>query len=171
VDGDAILGFLILGALGWYLLPKPWAERKNAERLHREIERSRAGTPVKAERAYFKGCTNCRIFSLTLPFRDGLGRTYCSAECMGFLAGGARLFCARCLQETTDEAAPDLWTHCGVGKDFGPPRNACSQCGSVVRQVRFVILFLPFRRRGRYRVLYLSRSEFLSRRWLYDLQR
>jgi hypothetical protein len=171
VDRDTILGFVILSGIGWYLLPKPWADRKNTERLRREVERSKAGLPGKPERALLKACTNCRTFALTLPFRDKIGRTYCSAECMSWLAGGAKTFCQRCLQDTSGQSAGDLTTHWSVGKAFGPPQRPCGECGSMLREVRFVVLFLPVRRLGQYRVLHLTRAQFLSRRWTYDVQR
>jgi hypothetical protein len=171
MDKDTAIGLVFLGAIGWYLIPKPWAERKNAERLRREVQRSKTAVPGRRERAFLKPCTNCRTFGLTLPFRDGLGRTYCSAECMNWLAGGAKNFCARCLQETTAQGAGDLTTHWSVGKAFGPGEAPCDQCGSVRRELRFVVLFLPVRRMGWYRVLHVSRSRFLSRRWTYDMQR
>ena len=28
MDKDPLIGFTIMGGLVWYLLPKPWAERK-----------------------------------------------------------------------------------------------------------------------------------------------
>jgi len=166
MDSDTVIGFIILAAIAWYLIPKPWQDRKETNRLQAELERSRTGQPGQRERSFFKNCTNCGVFALTLPFRDSLGRTYCSGECMSWLAGGGKVFCPQCLGETSVETAGDVVTHWSIGKHFGQPERPCGACGSVVREVRFVALFLPIRRLGRYRIIYLNRARFLSRRVL-----
>ena len=162
-----MLSTIVAVALVWYLLPKPWRVRKEAARVDRELARTKSGVPGPRGRSFLGLCTNCGDISFTLPFRDALGRTYCSSWCMSFIAGAGKGFCQRCIQETSDESSGDVSTTWSVGRHFGTPSKPCSQCGSVVQQVRFVVLFIPLLRLERYRVLPMDRAHFWSRK-LYD---
>lgn len=96
---NAVLGLAIL--LGLLVSPYyviKWlraADRRSAEtnarRLDHEHKRTAARVPGKPERAFLKACTHCGVFAFTLPFRDKIGRTYCSAACMQWLGEGPRL--------------------------------------------------------------------------------
>ena len=93
---QAIFGWAILLALivspyyviKWLRAADRRSAQKATERVAREHQRTTAGVPGKPERAFLKACTHCGVFALTLPFRDNLGRTYCSEACMQWLGEG-----------------------------------------------------------------------------------
>jgi hypothetical protein len=169
---NAIVGWAILIALvvSPYFIIKGLraADRRSAQkqsqRVAREHERTAAGAPGPAERAFLKACTHCGVFALTLPFRDNLGRTYCSEACMQWLGEGPRSFCKKCQFETIARASGNLSRFNGIGTTFLGSSNACAECRSVVKRVWFTVLFIPVVPMGRYRVIQMSPQEFLSRR-------
>lgn len=169
---DILVAFGILAGLfvsPYYLIK--WlrgvdrrAEERKARRLAAEHERTAAGTPGKQERGVLKNCTHCGVFSLTLPYRDKLGRTYCSEACMQWLGEGPRDFCSKCLFETTDDTSGNVHTINGTGTAFVGSSQPCPECSSVVRRAWITLLFIPVIPLRRYRIIQVSRLEFLSRR-------
>jgi hypothetical protein len=140
------------------------AAQKNARRLEVEQQRTISQVPGKRERAFFKACTHCGSFGLTLPYRDNLGRTYCSEACMRWLGEGPRTFCQKCTFETTPQPTGNLQTINGIGTTFIGSSNICAECQSAIRRVWFTMLFIPLIPLRKYRVIQVSRQEFLSRR-------
>jgi hypothetical protein len=169
---NAVVGFAILLALlaSPYLVIKGLravdarSAEKNAQRLAHERRRTAAAVPGKAERAFLKSCTHCGMFGITLPFRDNIGRTYCSAVCMEWLGEGPRTFCEKCLLETTVQSSGNLHTVNGIGTGFVGTSELCSGCRSVIRRVWFTFFFLPVVPLRKYRVMQISPQQFLSRR-------
>lgn len=169
---NAFLGLAILGGLvvspyfviKWLRGVDRRAEQKKAARLTAESQRTVAGVPGKPERGFLKACTNCGVFGLTLPFRDNLGRTYCSAVCMKWLGEGPRQFCKRCTFETLTESSGNLQRINGIGTSFVGQADPCAECASVVRRVWVTILFVPVFPLRKYRVLQISPQQFFSRR-------
>ena len=111
-----------------------------------------------------KTCTHCGVFAITLPFRDGLGRTYCSEACMQWLGEGPRTFCKKCLFETVAQSSGNLHTINGIGTAFVGSTDPCPTCRSVLRRVWFTVLLVPIVPLGRYRVMEMSPQQFVSRR-------
>jgi hypothetical protein len=98
-----------------------------------------------------------------LPFRDNLGRTYCSQACMQWLGEGPRTFCKKCALESTSQSAGNLRTINGIGTAFVGSSDPCPNCKSVVRRVWFTFLLVPVVPLGRYRVMQISPQQFFSR--------
>ena len=169
---SALLGIgILVGMLASPFLVIKWlrgvdrrAAEKNQVRLAGEVQRTQAGVPGRPERGYFKSCTNCGVFGLTLPFRDRIGRTYCSAACMKWLGDGPRDFCRKCAFESTAESSGNLQRLNGIGTTFVGSSDACGECASVVRRVWFTVLYIPLIPLTRYRVLQVSPQQFYSRR-------
>jgi len=169
---DAIAGWAILLGLlvspyfiiKWLRAADRRSEEKNRHRLATEHQRTKAGIPGGHERSFLKACTNCGVFALTLPYRDKLGRTYCSEACMSWLGEGPRTFCKKCTFETTPQGSGDLHTINGIGTRFVGSADKCAECASVVRRVWITVLFLPMVPLRRYRVMQISPQQFLSRR-------
>lgn len=167
VFGWAILLGLIVSpyyVIKWLRAADRRSARKNSDRLEREHQRTTAGMPGKAERAFLKACTHCGAFAITLPFRDSLGRTYCSEACMQWLGEGPRTFCKKCLFETVAQSSGNLSRINGIGTAFGGSSDACASCRSVIKRVWFTALFIPVVPLSRYRVIQVSPREFLSRK-------
>lgn len=167
VLGLAILGGLLVSpyfVIKWLRGVDRRAEQKNTARLAAERQRTVAGVPGKPERSFLKSCTNCGVFGLTLPYRDQLGRTYCSAVCMKWLGEGPRQFCKKCTFETLAESSGNLQTFNGIGTRFVGQSDTCAECASVVRRVWVTILFVPVIPLRKYRVLQVSPQRFFSRR-------
>ena len=163
----ALLGGLIVSPffiIKWLRAADRRAEVKNAARLTAEAQRTASGVPGRPERAFFKACTNCGVFGLTLPFRDKLGRTYCSAVCRKWMGEGPRQFCQRCLFESGPESSGNLQRINGIGTTFVGSSDECGECASVVRRVWFTVLYLPLIPLRKYRVLQISPQQFFSRR-------
>jgi hypothetical protein len=138
--------------------------KANTRRLAAEHARTTTGVPGKPERSFLKSCTNCRAFALTLPYRDNLGRTYCSEDCMRWLGEGPRSFCKKCTFETTAKSSGNLQTINGIGTRFAGRAEQCSECGSVIRRVWVSLLYLPVIPLAKYRVIRISPQQFLSRK-------
>ena len=169
---NALLGWAILLGLlvspyyviKWLRAVDARSAAKNTQRLAHEQQRTAAAVPGKPERAFLKSCTHCGVFALTLPFRDSIGRTYCSEACMQWLGEGPRTFCKKCLFETTGQSSGNLSTINGIGTAFVGSSDACPSCRSVVRRVWFTFLLLPVVPLRKYRVMQISPQQFLSRR-------
>jgi hypothetical protein len=169
---NTIIGLAIFVALlaspfyviKWLRAADQRSAQKHTERLGRERQRTAAAVPGKAERAYFKSCTHCGTFALTLPFRDNLGRTYCSQACMQWLSEGPRTFCKKCTFESTGQSSGNLHTINGIGTAFVGSSDVCPNCKSVVRRVWFTFFLVPLIPLGRYRVMQISPQQFLSRK-------
>jgi hypothetical protein len=125
---------------------------------------TQAGEPGKPERAFLKSCTNCGVFGLTLPYRDKLGRTYCSAACAKWLGEGPREFCQRCLFETSAQSSGNLQRINGIGTTFIGQSEECGECASVIRRVWITVVYVPLIPLAKYRVLQISPRQFFSRR-------
>jgi hypothetical protein len=132
------------------------------------LERAKNTLPVTGtaleERGALKGCSNCRIPSITLPYRDRSGRTYCSQECIVWSVLGPTGFCERCVNESLDQSLSDLSRINGIGKTFGGKSERCVQCLSTVRRIWFTFLFVPVLPLARYRVIHASPTQFWSRK-------
>ena len=169
---NAVLGLAILLGLlvspyyviKWLRAADKRSAEKNARRLDHEHRRSVAQVPGEPERAFLKACTNCGAFAITLPFRDRIGRTYCSSACMQWLADGPRTFCKKCESQSTDKSSGNLNTINGIGTRFVGSSDTCLSCKSVVRRVWFTFFFVPLVPLARYRVMQISPQQFLSRK-------
>ena len=90
--GVVVLILLVVTALGVIAAIAEFLAGRLRWRLKSADERAllsaRACTAVSAdglkqeERSILGACSNCHRLSLTLPFRDGSGRRYCSEECL-----------------------------------------------------------------------------------------
>ncbi|GMR23335.1 MAG: hypothetical protein BMS9Abin37_1753 [Acidobacteriota bacterium] len=69
-----------------------------------------------------------------------------------------------CLTETINEDTGNLERINGVGRSLLGSGEPCRQCSSVVRRVWFTLLYVPIMPRSQYRVIPVSRCEFLSRK-------
>jgi hypothetical protein len=169
---NAVLGLAILMGLlvspyyviKWLRAADKRSAETNARRLDHERKRTVAQVPGNPERAFLKACTHCGAFALTLPFRDKIGRTYCSAACMQWLGEGPRNFCSKCTFESTDQSSGNLQRLNGIGTAFVGSSDICPSCKAVVRRVWFTFFFVPVVPLARYRVMQISPQEFLSRR-------
>jgi hypothetical protein len=161
------LGALVLAVLHWAAKAFPGAQRRARQsylrRLMAEQRRGGSGGAVEAERAFLKRCSHCRVFAVTLPYRDKLGRTYCSEPCMRWWSEGPRSFCGKCMFETIPET-PTLFSFHAIGMTLIGRAEPCGACGSVVRRLWLTVLFLPLIPLGRYRVIQVSPETCLSRR-------
>jgi hypothetical protein len=167
IFGWAILLGLIVSpyyVIKWLRAADRRSAQKNKGRLEREHQRTAASVPGKPERAFLKACTHCGVFAITLPFRDNLGRTYCSEACMQWLGEGPRSFCKKCLFETVTQSSGNLSRINGIGTAFGGSSEPCPMCRSVIKRVWFTALLIPIVPLARYRVIQISPREFLSRR-------
>jgi hypothetical protein len=134
---------------------------------------SRASNAVSADglkqeqRSMLSACSNCHRASLTLPFRDGSGRRYCSEECLLWVALGPTEFCPSCTSQTTSESAAEVFRG---GREFGivplcgRASARCPTCHSVVRRVWYALGPLPVFPLGRYRTIHSTSDVFRSRR-------
>lgn len=169
---NVVFGFGILAALiaspfviiRWLRGVDSRAAAKDQARLAGELRRTAAGVPGKPERAFLKSCANCGAFGLTLPFRDTIGRTYCSMACMKWLGEGPRSFCQKCLFESTAESSGNLQRINGIGTAFIGSADPCGECASIVRRVWVTVAFLPLIPLRKYRVIQVSPQQFYSRR-------
>jgi hypothetical protein len=116
------------------------------------------------QRSAFKGCGSCGAASLTLSYRDGAGRTYCSEECLIWGALGPTEFCPVCVQSTTADSTGDLNRFNGTGRVFIGASRRCPQCRSRVRRVWFTLLYIPVLPLSHYRVIQASPRRFFSRK-------
>lgn len=62
-------------------------------------------------------------------------------------------FCARCTASSTRPGAPSVSTNQGIGRTFYGSAEPCGDCGSVVRTLWWVFLFLPVIPGGSFRVI------------------
>ena len=167
IFGWAILLGLIVSpyyVIKWLRAADRRSAQKHGDRMAHEQRRTTAGVPGKPERAFLKACTHCGLSAITLPFRDNLGRTYCSEACMLWLGEGPRTFCKKCMFETVVQASGNLSRINGIGAAFGGSSDACPNCRSVVKRVWVTIFFIPVFPLSKYRVIQISPREFLSRR-------
>ena len=169
---NAIIGWAILIALivspyfiiKWLRAADRRSAQRHTERVAREHERTAAAAPGHRERSFLKSCTHCGVFAITLPYRDNLGRTYCSEACMRWVGEGPRTFCKKCEFETVGQASGDLNRFNGIGTAFVGSSDVCPECRSEIKRVWFTVLFLPVVPMAKYRVIQTSPQEFLSRR-------
>ena len=77
-------------------------------------------------------------------------------------------FCEDCLARSLPDAPGNIRTINGIGRTFYGEAERCRECGSVVRDLWFVIFFIPIVPLGRYRYQRLEsafgRSRFVARR-------
>jgi hypothetical protein len=161
---------LLIGALvlGEKLVSGLRTARRSPEE-HALFERARLAVPpagpTTEQRKVLKGCASCGQAAITLPFKDGSGRTYCSEDCLLWGALGPTEFCARCqAQSDGRSSAGDMSRFNGIGRTFGKASERCPQCRSVVRRVWFTVLYVPLIPLGKYRVLHASPQQFWSQR-------
>jgi hypothetical protein len=133
--------------------------------LFERAQRAVPGPAGPGQRQALKGCANCRGPAITLPFKDGSGRTYCSEECLLWGALGPTTFCERCRSgsEATVSAGPMNHAN-GTGRGFGRPWSRCRDCRSVLRRVWFQVLHVPIVPLGTYRVIHESPRRFRSQK-------
>lgn len=153
-----LVGERLAKTIGYWM--KPAQERALLERAKR-ARPVQGGVP---QRGALKGCSNCGVASLTLPYRDGSGATYCSDVCLIWAALGPTDYCQACLQQTSDESPGDMNRMNGIGRGFGGAGQRCPRCRSVVRRVWFTFFFVPLIPLGQYRVIQASPTEFYARR-------
>ncbi len=74
-------------------------------------------------------------------------------------------FCAKCTAETTSQNAGSIVSINGIGTRFDPDSSArCDECGSILKEKRFCIAWIPIRSLGWYHVVYRSDGRYYSRR-------
>ncbi len=118
---------------------------------------------IRRERAYLKDCSNCGTFAITLPYRDAVGRSYCSEFCAEWAAQPTG-FCPKCVADTTDESIDGLTSINGIGFAFRGREGKCPNCRSIIRQTWFTVFFIPVIPLRRYRVIHSSPQSFFNRR-------
>jgi hypothetical protein len=108
----------------------------------------------------FERCDNCgrRIFANARRARDGI---WCSRACQSY--SRQPYFCRACVEETSDVSAGSTTTVNGVGTTLYGSASRCPDCDSVIQTKWFCIIYVPIIPLGRYRVLYASPSQYLSR--------
>lgn len=74
------------------------------------------------------------------------------------------IFCEQCAFESTDDDAGDARTVNGTGLHFYGHTNGCPQCGSTIRTLWLVFIFVPLWPMDSYRFLGLDHDRYLSRR-------
>jgi hypothetical protein len=62
-------------------------------------------------------------------------------------------FCPACRRSSSNEGPGSLATNQGIGKSFYGRRDVCDDCGSAVRTLWTVFLFIPLIPWGSYRVI------------------
>jgi hypothetical protein len=149
----------ILGRLRAARLPA--SEKALLERAKRAMP---AAGPVAEQRSALKGCANCGTPSITLPYRDGSGRSYCSDDCLLWGALGPTQFCERCVSETTDKSPGNLQRMNGIGLGFSGKSDRCARCRSVVRQVWFTFFYVPLVPLAKYRVIHPNVTQYWARK-------
>jgi len=90
------------------------------------------------------------------------GVRYCRESCMEFnLHPG---FCQSCLEATEEKTAGNLETLNGIGTVMYGRSDPCPECGSVVRRVWVVFVYIPVFPLSRYRVIDSEKHWFYSRK-------
>lgn len=108
----------------------------------------------------FEKCTNCGI-TVVQGRRDDKG-VFCSQECQSYFHHPG--YCQKCLSETMEENAGGLFTFNGIGTRFAGKKSRCQVCNSVIQTKCICFLFIPLIPLGKYRVLYVTRYSFHSRK-------
>lgn len=105
-------------------------------------------------------CDNCggRVGWWGRRTRDG---DFCSPECESYFDYPG--FCRRCREETEPTSSGSVATLNGVGTRLLGGRGRCRVCDSVV-QTKYFCFGFPLVPLGRYRVRYVTPTEYLSRR-------
>lgn len=108
----------------------------------------------------FERCDNCgnRILLNAREDRQGV---YCSRECQSYYR--QPYFCRACIEETSDVSAGSTTTVNGVGTTLYGSASRCPDCDSIIQTKWVCFIFLPIIPLGRYRVLYASPTQYLSR--------
>ncbi len=110
----------------------------------------------------FEKCLSCgdRVF---FTVKDQAG-TFCSKRCRDYFFYPR--FCQECIQSTADQSSGGTFTLNFIGTTFFLEKDRCLVCGSVVRWLVFSVLLVPLIPLGKYRVKYVSRDRFWSRKVL-----
>ena len=105
-------------------------------------------------------CTNCG--SWVIGGETDANGTFCSNVCRTyFLYPG---FCDSCRMATTDVSSGGTFTFNGIGTALYGSAEVCPTCASVVKRLFFTILFIPIIPLGKYRVKYVTKKKFFSRK-------
>lgn len=158
--------FLIFSLLfGERILKHILRQREERELLRRAKTKSNDSGPIIRQRRILKQCSNCENFGIILPCRDAAGRTYCSSDCMYWVALGPVDFCENCMQQTTNTSTGDIIRHNGFGLRFGDSKSRCTICRSVEQRLWYAFFDIRLIPRHKYRVIYRDPKQFYSRRF------
>jgi hypothetical protein len=76
-----------------------------------------------------------------------------------------KIFCARCVSETSDKTPGDVSTINGVGRMFYGSAAACPECASVIRTLWWTFTSIPLLPLGSYRYKTAQESGVRARFW------
>ncbi len=160
----------VIGAIAERLVSRVrWMLKSADERslLERAANVVAADGLKQEQRSMLTACSNCHSVSLTLPFRDGSGRRYCSEECLLWVALGPTEFCPSCTSQTTSESAAEVFRGArefGIRPLCGRLSVRCPTCRSVVQRLWYALGPFPIFPLGRYRTIHSTPEVFRSRR-------
>lgn len=115
----------------------------------------------------FERCCYCRRLIL-FGAKNIESRIYCSLDCANYAVQLCEGFCQSCTDETLDESAGNMKTLNGSGTTWSGlgvySSDVCPECGSSVLEKVEVFGGIPVKKYGKYRVLYVSKTSYLSRK-------
>ncbi len=76
-----------------------------------------------------------------------------------------KIFCSRCVAETTDQTPGDVSTMNGIGRKFYGSAVPCPECASVIRTLWWTLVELPLVPLGSYRYKTAEEGVMRSRFW------
>ena len=132
---------------------------------------------VHSTRGALSFCQHCKDFFCGECLTEAGDYYYCSKALCAAVGAEAVIakrkatsaalaygFCATCLAETEEERSGGTFTLNGIGTRFFGQMEHCPVCKSVRTNAWICIFYIPIFRLARYRVIWLGRNRFLSRR-------
>ena|ERR1700723_1590803 len=115
----------------------------------------------------FGKCSNCGGVMIGTGTREG-ELSFCSDACQRYYHCPG--FCESCLSQTSPEQVGGVFTfNLLLGTRLLGFGEHCSQCNSVIKRKWFFLILPLFPVSAKYRVLYLSRRRYYSRKLKIDL--
>jgi hypothetical protein len=76
-----------------------------------------------------------------------------------------KIFCERCVTETSDKTPGDISTLNGIGRQFYGSAAPCPECASVIRTLWWTLASIPLAPLGSYRYKTADESGMRARFW------
>lgn len=112
-------------------------------------------------------CHNCKEYYCEDCIEEGLKYYYCKKpDCYSYIEKEKNIyekyyapnprFCEKCIDETNPESTGNLETFNFIGSTIRTIGGLCPTCRSVIAEKRYVVLGIPIKSNGYFRVIYLS---------------